>query len=413
MDQQGNITFRPQRSQTHLSINTNESNMSVDALDVTTSSLPDVSIDYEQISALSQKIEHLQTQLISAHDEIEKLSLQNRELAKTNQELMKKNVLYKKIGNSPAKFLSPNLTTPQSSAKKQKHLKVHKQTQTDTMTVKETEVKETQTEKEIAKKTTQKQEKETQTNFGPTLEKNTQTKTEGLNPHPSASLDITSDCQTRTRVNARRADGKKLNKICIISSQKPNNLQHKIFTENEYINRYDICHYRKSACGIHHLLEGITAKLQDFTMQDFCVIFLGEEDFESTNNNLDLVIYIRETLLKVQFTNIIICLPTFKCHKYSTMFNWRLENFNSLLYIDNDSKHYAYLIDSNLNLIYDSRMFSKTNGKVNIRGFRVILHDLGKLIKRITEQNQPHTTSITNEQPTDNQEQTEAQFFLE
>lgn len=405
MDQQDNITIR--RAHTHLDITRNVSNMSIDALDVTTNSLPDISID-DELQTLLQKIEQLQIQLKSAHEEIEELSLQNRKLSKTNMELTKKNVLYKKIGNSPAKFLSPNLSTSRNNAKQQQKQKHHKETQTEGKILKETEIisskkshKETQTNTEIAKQTTPRKEKETQTYFTPTMGKS---KNQGSNLHPSTSLN--------TRVNSTPpVPIQKCNKICLISSQKSYNLQHKTIIENEQINRYDICHHRKPVCGILPLLEGIENKLKKFTMQDFCIIFLGEEDFLSTNNNLELVMYIREQLLKVLFTNIIICLPTFKCHKYATMFNWRIENFNNLLYIDNESKQYAYLLDTNLNLTYDHRMFSKLNGIVNIHGLRIILHDLGKLTKRIAET--ISYTSSMNEEPTDKQEQNELQFFLE
>ncbi|KOB78891.1 putative E3 ubiquitin-protein ligase TRIP12, partial [Operophtera brumata] len=282
MDQQENVTLR--RAYTQMTMSINESNMSIDnPLDVTTNSLPDLSTDDDQLRTLLQKIELLETQLNSAHSEIEQLLLQNRELANTNKELAKKNVIYKKLGNSPAKFVTTQLSTPRNIGKQQSKPKINKQTQTESIKLKEIEV-------------------------------------------------------------------------------------------------------TKPACGIQFLLEGIAAKLKDFTMQDFCVVFLGEDDFQNTNNNLKLVMYIRETLQKVQFTNIILCLPTFKCHNYATMFNWRVENFNNLLYIDNESRKYAYLLDSNLNLTYDYRMFSKLNGKVNIHGFQIILHNLGELTKLIKDE---------------------------
>lgn len=418
MDHQENITFR--RANTQLTISRNETNMSIDALDVTTNSLPDLSTDNDQLEPLLQKIEQLQLELNSAHEEIEQLLLQNRELSKTNKELTKKNVLYKRIGNSPAKFLSPKYSTTHNNITQQKP-KVLKQTQTDSKVLNTEEMsskklhKETQTNTDISKQITERKEKETQTNFTPTiLERNLQLKVQDSNLHPSTRPHTTIN-QTQTRSNfTPSAAIQKLNKICIISSQKSRNLQQKTIVENKYINRYDVCHYRKPSCGIQHLLEGIATKLKDFTMQDFCIVLLGEEDFQSTSNNLELVMYIRETLMKVQFTNIIICLPTFKCHKYATMFNWRIENFNNLLYLDNESKEYAYLLDSNLNLTYDFRMFSKLNGEVNIHGFRTILHDLGKLMNRIKDETQPSTTPYAsrNNEMTKKQEHDETQFFL-
>lgn len=176
------------------------------------------------------------------------------------------------------------------------------------------------------------------------------------------------------------------NNICIISSQKQRILSHKMLTKTNFLSNNNICHYRKPACGIKNLMEGIDKKLTKFTKDDYCIIFLGEEDFVTTNNYLELVVCLREHLQPLHHTNIILCLPTFKCHKYAAMFNWRVESFNNLLYLDNESKLYATLLDSNVNLTYDYRMFSRQHGDVNKNGFLVILRDLKALIKYLAEE---------------------------
>lgn len=91
MDPQDNVTIR--RALTQLNMNVqNTLDLSINTQDVTTSSLPDLSTDLnEQVSNLAHKIEQLQIQLNAAHYEVEKLSLENSGLKRTNQELLRKN----------------------------------------------------------------------------------------------------------------------------------------------------------------------------------------------------------------------------------------------------------------------------------------------------------------------------------
>lgn len=86
-------------------------------------------------------------------------------------------------------------------------------------------------------------------------------------------------------------------------------------------------------------------------MDDFCVILIGENDFYKTDNYVNIIVKLRETLQKVQNTNIIICVPTFKLSNYSILFNWRIETFNNLLYLDLQTYNYATVFDSNLDLL--------------------------------------------------------------
>lgn len=119
------------------------------------------------------------------------------------------------------------------------------------------------------------------------------------------------------------------------------------------------------------------------TKTDYCIIFIGEYDFQKTYNYIELVQYIRDKLSSLNNTNIILCLPTFKCSVYNTMYNSRLELFNNLLYLDNETHAYAYILDSNLNLTYDGRMFNQRYGTLNVNGLKVVLTDLKELIINI------------------------------
>lgn len=69
------------------------------------------------------------------------------------------------------------------------------------------------------------------------------------------------------------------------------------------------------------------------------------------------------------------------------MFNSRIENFNSFLYLDAYSCNYAYLFDSNYYLDYNFSMFVKSGSSVNNRGMANILHNIGLMIKEFTLHN--------------------------
>lgn len=169
-------------------------------------------------------------------------------------------------------------------------------------------------------------------------------------------------------------------KICIISSTSKDVL---IMSERNLENAR-LCHYKLNQGGICRLFENLHSKLSDFTLSDYCVIFIGEPDFEVTKDYKVLVEHIRTTLQKVQHTNIILCLPCFKYNNKANVFNNRIETFNSLLYRDNIKFQYAVLFDSNKNLEYSYSMFSRFTGKVNRNGMAIIFSDLKHLISCIT-----------------------------
>lgn len=173
-------------------------------------------------------------------------------------------------------------------------------------------------------------------------------------------------------------------KICLLSTNRNHNILS--IAEQTFSDNYNMCHYLMPNVKTDQLLKGIETKIADFTMRDYCIILLGHEDFKTTRNYEDLVLHLRETLQRFDKTNIIICLPTFKCSGNSNMFNQRIEYFNNLLYQDNKSHIYAYLLDSNLNLKYDNTMFHR-HGTVNKTGMQVIFRYLHEMINEITLEN--------------------------
>lgn len=58
------------------------------------------------------------------------------------------------------------------------------------------------------------------------------------------------------------------------------------------------------------------------------------------------------------------------------MYNWRVENFNNLLYLDICTHEHAYILDSNKELNYDFSMFSSYSGKIKDYGYRNVFLNL-------------------------------------
>lgn len=162
-------------------------------------------------------------------------------------------------------------------------------------------------------------------------------------------------------------------KICVISSNKVNTI---LSISQNTFPCHNVCHYISTNCGVKQLLINLKHKLLNYNKNDYCLIFVGEKDFEHTVNYYELVISIREMLMSINYTNIILCLPTFKFNGHSNIYNSRIESFNNLLFSDICTYNYAMLYDSNLNLDYCDTMFYKHSGVINNHGMRQIFSDL-------------------------------------
>lgn len=193
----------------------------------------------------------------------------------------------------------------------------------------------------------------------------------------------------------RTVNSQTRNKICVISTNRRNKILN--IAENTFEQeKYDLCHYLMPNRDIKNLLKDIELKIVDYTINDFCIILLGEDDFNSSNNYRELVLSIRTTLQRIQSTNILICLPTFICASNANVFNWRVENFNKLLNDDVIKYEYAYLIDSNRNLKYDETTFHPRRGTIKNFGMRVMFEDIFKKIVEIKDWNYNIDTDIDN-----------------
>lgn len=394
-----NITFRRAKTQLHISHSNNESDMSIDTLDVTTCSLPDISSDInnEQITCLLQKIEQLQIELNSAHAEIESLCLENRQLSKNNQELTKKNALYKKIGNSPSKFMSSTLSAPKPTKVNPKpKLRVQKETQTNETQHTRKIHKETQTTTEINKT-----DKETQT------KEEYQTKQKPQNNITFSSP--TKNQETKTEYQSATTTYKP--KLCLISDNKNNKVLS--IAQDTTKNKFNTIHYLTSNGPVKQLLKGLKNKLKDYTMEDYCIILIGDQDFQQPNNNLELINYIKEILQDITHTNVVMCTPTYHYGYNKNNINKRIQNFNNLILQDVYENKYAFLLDSNSKLNYDNSMFYKASGRINNYGLRTIFQNLMLSIKSLRQQTM-HRNSYRVELITEKHDENQVsnQFFL-
>ena len=326
------------------------------------SSLPNLSIDdYNQVSQLKSELQELRCQLNIAQHEIEILLSEKYELSSKLETYEKKLKLFKSVGiddlnlsNNSIKLMSTPIqkkTKLASSTKGQINIKQ----QGDRATTSQINLNE-RIQKQMLKTPIRSEEQIT-------LERK-----------------ISKDYSQSDKTLEIPDKGNK-RKICILSTNNKNKLLK--IAENTFPN-YNICHYLTPNSGVKKLIENIDLKLKNYSMNDYCLIFIGEEDFKRTNDYVEITITIRETLLKVQHTNVIICAPTFKLNNYSVMFNGRIESFNSLLYLDACTYNYAYLFDSNFYLSYDYKMFWVRSGHANNEGLATIFFNIKLMINEFS-----------------------------
>lgn len=254
-----NITFRKTRTRSVTDVSCDNS-INHSNLDGTTNSLPNTSEDENctQIQVLKEQIEQLTMQLISAHEEINNLSIENSELKKSITEITSKQANLKKSSRA--------LTQ-----------------ETDTLS---------KNSKLSTPRTLPKEKKKSVQNEMPSTQKVINGKNI-TSSSPRSNEDLT--------IARKNSQLRKTNKLCIVSANKTNKI---LPIAEETFNNYQICHYLSPNCGIMHLISDLHIKLKDFSKNDFCVIFIGEQDFRKSMNYFNLVLEIRSTLEKIRNTNI-------------------------------------------------------------------------------------------------------------
>lgn len=353
----GNITFRRQRAKSDSeTTDKDDKNISKnDTLDGTINSMPAISDDEDdETKNYKLELQRLTQELQSAHKEISDLNLENRQLKLNLEDIKKKYEMCKKLTND----LKNDITTPK---KNKKQNSAYLQRQTNTPRTK------TPQSKKIPAKT-------------------------HLETKKDIQLESQDTSTTKTPISTRKHIKKYPNVILSSSNSRNPILQ---LAEKTVGVDSKICHHKYVSGGIMEQLSHIEKQTKALTKHDFFVLIVGEKEFETSKKYYELIIFIREELKKIQHTNVIICLPTYRCNEYSNIYNRRVETFNSLLYMDNLSHKYAYILDSNKNLEYDISMFLDTKGTINDKGMKIIFDDLSTLIKHIRK---PQTFIPVNEE---------------
>lgn len=341
-----NVTYRKRQtagsldSTIDLSITTYENEGTL--LDTTMMSLPDSlhnSSSGDTINNLNEQIKMLQMQLMSAHQEIENLNCENIRLKSDLQLSLKSAERYKNICLTPDR----KINTPSSIRKKQFREQKTPVTQYKNYNK--------------AKKSSQMLDKETQTIHGTT------------DSQAQSQYDVQSSSQ-KCRIANKNVTGTKLtskpkNKLCVISSGCTKGTLHLI--REIFSDHFDYCHYLLPNTATKDWISNIEHKLQNFTLSDYCLIFISENDIKN-KEYINLLDNLNNSLKSATHTNNIICTPTYI--KGALIHNYKVELFNNLLCLDVKNREYAYVFDSNAYLAHE--MFSYKTGIINKNGWRKI-----------------------------------------
>lgn len=172
--------------------------------------------------------------------------------------------------------------------------------------------------------------------------------------------------QIREELTNTVTEYKQKNKLCILSNKKTRGSLSAI--EDIFSDYFEYCHYLMPNNTTRELLLTIEQKLKDYTLNDYCLLFIGERDIKEETNYLNLISTMKESLTRITHTNIVICAATYIIG--APMYNFRVEMFNNLLYLNLQNNNYAYFFDTNQDLLYE--MFSYTSGKISRYGMRNI-----------------------------------------
>lgn len=340
------VTYRkPYRSSslTNLSNVTNSSEKAI--FDATMMSIPDSLHDNSDIiSDLNEQIKKLTTQLSSAHNEIENLNTENFRLKTDLQKMIKSTNTFKKICSTPCrKTLSPihKVKTPFQNK------------EPSWRSIKETIINDLQNNR--PETTPIMHSKETQTTF-------TSSKLEKAASATKILYD--NDKEKASLIKKPRQK----NNLCILSSYATKGSLSTL--QEVYSNYSHFCHYIRSNSSATDLIRDIELKVKSFTLKDYCIIHIGENDIKEERDYIDIINKLRTSLQKINHTNIIICAATYVAG--APIYNFKVEMFNNLLYLDIQSNEYAYFFDTNRDL--SPEMFSHKTGKITNYGMKII-HD--------------------------------------
>ncbi|CAH2984813.1 unnamed protein product [Chilo suppressalis] len=310
--------------------------------------------DLDIVSNQKLKIEELKTQLQISETELENTILENNELRRHVERLTQEILLLKNICKTPnrnhRRHVSTSLVNTSPSPKNSKQTIILENT-----------ISKLQNDLKAA------QEEVAQLHMlVARLEGNLQ----------ATKITLTKSETVKINRNVNENNNNEIkNKLCILSSEKGLKILQNV-QRIDYLSQFQICHFLTTNSGINIILENIEEKLKEFTKKDFCVIMIGQRDFETAHNYKSLVKTIKTKLQQIKNTNIILTAPTYICGR--PLYNHRVETFNNLLYDDININEYGCLIDSNRELTMN--MFSQFSGKINHRGIQNLLQNVVKNI---------------------------------
>lgn len=368
-----NITYRkPCRSSSLINLS-NITNGSEKAIfDTTMMSIPDSLHDNSDIMGeLNEQIKNLTNQLASAHNEIENLNIENFRLKSDLQKMIKTAKTYNEICSSPCrKPISPLHNKKTRNRDKEQ----------SSRSINETSISDKQIN--CSKTTSIMHNKETQTTHTPEKFKEVPT---------ILTLSENMSNNNNKKPVRKITKPRQKNKLCILSSSTTKGSLSTI--QEVYSNHSHYCHYIKTNSSASGLLSDIELKLKGFMDNDYCILFIGENDINEEGDHINKIHKIRTCLQKVNHTNIIICAATYVAG--APIYNFKAETFNNLLYLDIQNNEYAYFFDSNRDLSLD--MFSYGTGKITNYGMRNI-HDriISNILYDLDLFNQADQTTVTN-----------------
>lgn len=346
------ITLRKKNtgSLTNLSVLTNDDEKTL--FDTTMMSIPDSLHDYnddDTVNDLNEQINTLKMQLSSAHQEIDDLNSENFRLKSDLQKALKTVETCKKICVTPGR---KNSTPSSSSKQKSEHYKIRP---TASNNESQTSIKAGY----CKDKKVHTLNKETQTSE---VTNDTLTQKQNLTSHSHLG-----NIALKKPVGVSRPKPK--NRLAIMSNRCTKGVLPLI--EEVFSNDFDYCHYLLHNATTEGLLRTVEDNLKGFTMQDYCLIFIGENDIKSSEY-LDILENLKNSLKNTTHTNIVICAPTYI--RGAQIHNYKVELFNNRLSLDIKTNKFAYFFDSNYTLTLD--MFTYHTGKINKDGWRAIFDQI-------------------------------------
>ncbi|KAF9418603.1 hypothetical protein HW555_004651 [Spodoptera exigua] len=164
------------------------------------------------------------------------------------------------------------------------------------------------------------------------------------------------DAQASYFASKNAAGAKNKNKLYIISSNCTRGTLPLI--EEVFYNQFEYCNYIVPNVTSKDFLRTIRYKLKDFSMNDYCLIFIGEKDIQN-GNHADILHNLNYSMKNITHTNIVICTPIYV--KGALIHNYKVEFFNNLLLTDIKNNEYAYFFDCNAT--YRMKCFPTIPGK--------------------------------------------------